>query len=421
MTRFPFEPAMGALLLGFTVILSLMMIHSPGTSDVSWFVKWTDVLYQNGLVAGYSKVISDFHGDYPPISLAILYIVRVFGDAVGLSPLMSLKVAILAFQLVSTGLILLLSGNYWVAASLNASLLLSGVSLGYLDVWTAPPLIAAFWAFQASRKVLGTVLFLIASLIKWQPLIVAPFIAVFVLKISNLRSCRDAIGTRLFWQLVLLVGAIIAVLILLFGLSPAGSLWHAMNDPFWNGRALNVPWVAEFFYKILFPSFFSRQSEVLVLPSLYLLPFKIIFWSAFGMVVARAIKTEKTFKNCMLFSILGLVTYTTWNSGVHENHLFLAVILAFMLMLHEHTREHWAITTILAVMFNFNMFVFYGVTGTQLLSPVVRVDLSGPLAILYAVAWLLLAVHAWAQPRKADKDVENETHLQTAINGIYQQ
>jgi hypothetical protein len=411
MTRFPFEPAMGALLLGFTVILSFIMLHSPGTSDVSWFVKWTDVLYQNGLVVGYSKVISDFHGDYPPISQAILYIVRVFGDAVGLSPLMSLKVTILIFQLVSAGLILLLSGNFWVAAGLNASLLLSGVSLGYLDVWTAPPLIAAFWAFQASRNVLGTALFLIASLIKWQPLIVAPFIAVFVLKISNLRSCRDAIGTRLFWQLVLLVGVIIALLILLFGLSPAGSLWHAMNDPFWNARALNVPWVAGFFYKILFPSFFSRQSEVLALPSFYLLPFKIAFWIVFGMVVIRAIKTDKTFKNFMLFSILGLVTYTTWNSGVHENHLFAAVILAFMLMLHEHSREHWAITTILAVMFNVNMFVFYGVTGTQLLSPVVHVDLTGPLAILYVVAWLLLVVYAWMQPTKDGKQADKETAL----------
>jgi hypothetical protein len=61
----------------------------------------------------------------------------------------------------------------------------------------------------------------------------------------------------------------------------------------------------------------------------------------------------------MLFSIIGLVTYAIWNVGVHENRLFVAVVLAFM------TREHWAIVTVLTVMLNVNMFVFYGVTGTE--------------------------------------------------------
>jgi hypothetical protein len=123
-----------------------------------------------------------------------LYLARAFGGTVGLSPFMSLKVALLTFQLISTALILLLSRNYWVAAAFNASLILSSVGLGYQDVWFAPPLIAAFWAFEAKHNVLGTAAFLIACLTKWQPLIVAPFLGVYLLEISNLRSCRDAVG-----------------------------------------------------------------------------------------------------------------------------------------------------------------------------------------------------------------------------------
>ena len=79
---------------------------------------------------------------------------------------------------------------------------------------------------------------------------------------------------------------------------------------------------------------------------------------------------------------------------MHENHLFVAVVLAFMLMLHERTHEHWAIVATLAVMLNVNMFLFYGVDGTARLSPVVGIDLSVILALLYAVAWLLLALYA---------------------------
>jgi hypothetical protein len=198
MTRFSFEQAMGVLLLVLTVILSLMMIRSRGTVDVTTFLYWTEIVYQNGLVAGYSKIISDLHFFYPPLSATILYIARAFGNAVGLSPLGSFKVTILMFQLLSTGVILLLSGSYWVAAALNASLLLCGVGLGYMDVCVAPFLIVAFGAFQSRRDVLGTALFLVACLIKWQPLILVPFIGVYLFEISDLRSCLNAVRRRLF-------------------------------------------------------------------------------------------------------------------------------------------------------------------------------------------------------------------------------
>jgi hypothetical protein len=212
----------------------------------------------------------------------------------------------------------------------------------------------------------------------------------------------------------------IALLGVVFGLDPERSLWHNMNHPFLSGNALNLPWVGEFFYTLLSSSSLSRQDELqaLIPRSTYLLPFKIIFWIVFATVVILAIRAEKTFKNCLLFSIVGLVTYVIWNSGVHENHLFVAVILAYMLMLHQRTREHWAIVTVLAVMFNVNMFVFYGVTGTKLQSPVVGVDLSGVLAMLYAVAWLLLVMYAWevTQPRKEGGNAERAHLPATVLN-----
>ena len=409
---------MGILLLALTVFLSLMMIHSPGTSDVPDFsLKWMEVVYRNGLVDGYS-IISGLDGDYPPVTFAILYVARDFGSAVGLSPFISFKIAIVTFQLVSVGIILLLSCSYWIAAAFNASLLLGGVALGYMDVFVAPSLIAAFWAFKMRRNVLGAAFFLIACLTKWQPLVVAPFIAVYLLEIYDLRSFRSAVGTRLFWHLAILVAATIALLCLLFGLAPVRSLWHGMNHAFLSGNALNLPWVASFFYKLLFSSSFSMQTELTksISSSIYLMPIRLIFWIIFGAVIVRAMRSEKTFENCLLFSVVGFVTYVIWASGVHENHLFVAVILAYLLMLHERTREHWAIATILAVMLNINMFVFYGVTGTQLQSRVVGVDVSVILAMLYAIAWLLLALYAcgvW-QPKKQGERAERETHLPAA-------
>jgi hypothetical protein len=315
---------------------------------------------------------------------------------------MSFKVVILTFQLLSTGVILLLSGSYWVAAAFNASLLLCGVGLGYMDVCVAPFLILAFWAFKSRRDVLGTAMFLIACLTKWQPLILAPFIGVYLFEISSLRSCLNAIRRRLFWELIILVAVTLALVSRVFGLAPARALRNAMSDPFLSGNALNLPWIAGFFYKLLFPTAFVSKTELFPSQpgSMYLLLFKIFFAIIFIIILIRAMHVEKRFEYCILFSILGFVTYAIWNSGVHENHLFVPVILAYMLMMLKYTSESWAITAVIAAMLNINLFIFYGVTGTQLQSRVVGIDLSVVLAMLYIVVWLVLGAYAWgvAQP-----------------------
>lgn len=414
MIRLSFQPAAGALVLMLTVVLSLMMIRSPGTSDVALFLKQTDTVYQSGLAAGYSNILINQYCcggfEYPPGHYANLYVARALGNAVGLSPLISFKVLILIFQLVSAGIILLISGDFWVAAALNASFLLSAVGLGYTDIFFAPWLIVAFWAFQSKRYLSGTALFLIACFTKWQPIILAPFIAVYLLQISDLRSLRNALNTWLFWQLVIVVLLLFALLSLVFGIAPLLSLKNAIRGhPMVSGNALNLPWIAGCLARLVLKSSSALRQECMyvVVPSLrYLLPIKVMFAIVFGAVIVRMIQSDKSFQNCLLFSIIGFVSYLIWNTGVHENHWFSAVVVAFMLMLHTRTREHWAIVTILVVMANINLFVFYGITGTELESRVLGLDLSIVLAILYAVAWLFLAMYAWqaAPPRMVPRE-----------------
>jgi len=173
-----------------------------------------------------------------------------------------------------------------------------------------------------------------------------------------------------------------------------------MDDLRVSGNTLNLPWIGGCLVTFIFyPSFSIQGNEfpTITAPSaLYLLPIKIMFVIVFGSLVVRAIRSDKSFRNCLLFSIVGFVTYVMWNSGVHENHWFVAVVLAYMLMLHSRTHEHWTIATIITVMANINLFVFYGVTGTtEFQSRVVGVDLSITFAMLYATAWFLLAAYAW--------------------------
>jgi hypothetical protein len=64
-------------------------------------------------------------------------------------------------------------------------------------------------------------------------------------------------------------------------------------------------------------------------------------------------------------------------------------------------------------MFNIDLFIFYGVTGPELQSRVLGIDLSVILAMVYVVAWILSVVHAWgaAQPRTVSEPAERAQQL----------
>jgi hypothetical protein len=400
-----FIRANGILVFILTITFSLMMIRAPGTSDVLVWRDWMNTAYQDGLVQGYSHVIESAFGepgggDYPPVSFAILYLTRIFGDIIGLPQRGSIKVLILIFQFLSAGLILLISRDVWMAAAFNTSILVFSVCLGYLDVCLAPWLILAFSAFRSERHVLGTAFFLLACLIKWQPLIVAPFIAIYLLQISDLQSLWGSLARSSFWKLVMVTGVTILAVTLLFGYTPLLSLRNAMGHLYLSGNALNVPWIVGCLVTLLLSSSFSIRVDefpIILAPStVYLIPVKVMFFVLFATVLVRAMRSELSYQNCLLFSLTGFVTYVMWNAGVHENHWFVAVILAYMLVLHSRTREHWTIATMITIMGNINLFTFYGLTGTpEIQSRVIGIDLSMILAELYALAWLFLVAYTF--------------------------
>ena len=107
------------------------------------------------------------------------------------------------------------------------------------------------------------------------------------------------------------------------------------------------------------------------------------------LLLALFFRCEKTFTNLLIFSVLGYLCYFTFNTGVHENHLFLVTILAVVLYWRE---ESWrANAVILLLMANINLFLFYGVDG-DLHFPrrFAGVDIALPLAILNVLFFIYL-------------------------------
>lgn len=405
-----FDKLAAGLLLAMAVLLSALLLRADGTSDVGMFLIWGALGQQHGLVGGYNVMVDHWPdtvlqgirsaggGEYPPLGFAWLYLVSALADLIGISHFLAFKIAVLIFGCVSTAMIGLVSRSIALAAAFHAAIILNAAGLGYMDVVFAPCLIGALWAIRDNRPVLGFILLLSSILLKWQPLIIAPFLLLHMLKISDLRSIGRVFREPLTWRLAATLLAVVVGIGAVFHDLPLRAFAWALHHPFLSGNTLNVPWVVTFLAQVIAAPDSALATEVnyVVWPPLHLLPFKLLFFALYAGILLRFVQVERSFANCLLFSVLGVLTYGIWNAAVHENHWFTALVPAFVLAAEARTGTARWIAALVAAMLNVNLFVFYGVTGQPLMSRVVGIDLSVILALLFAAAWLGLLLYAWS-------------------------
>ena len=88
-----------------------------------------------------------------------------------------------------------------------------------------------------------------------------------------------------------------------------------------------------------------------------------LFLLAYSTTWLKFIRSDKTFENLVLFALVGYLSYFTFAVGVHENHLFPAMVLATVLYWLDKERASNAL--IIAIAGNLNLVLFYGLTGAE--------------------------------------------------------
>src|SRR3954470_5874827 len=178
-----------ALLFLLEILFALLVLLAPGTTDASnFFLVWMDRALKDGLIASYQAITDD----YPPLSSVILFIVAKTGALFSLGTFLSFKSSLVAALLCTTICFACWTRDAVLTAVLAFSLGLNGVALGYIDTYWAPTFILSLWALRENKIALFSGLFALSSLIKWQPLIVAPFLVLHALSIpaESARSGR---------------------------------------------------------------------------------------------------------------------------------------------------------------------------------------------------------------------------------------
>jgi hypothetical protein len=368
-------PAIGLLLLANLIALSFL--YSPGTGDVSIWRNWIDQMSAFGMAGGFVHSGTD----YPPLSLIILATVSRCADTFGITVFLALKWSLLIFLITTAASFYWFSRNLILTVALEFSLILNSVALGYLDIYFAPFLIAAFFCLQRGHFTIGVLMLAISCSIKWQPLLIAPFICIYVMTDTGMGlSGRDKAYKR---AMPFLIAALVVVLpmVVMFGAGAIiNSLQRAMTwHKFISGYALNFGWLHTWALHIWAPEKYGslQNGEIDLIQSrdaLLMLPEKILFYLSYAAILIAFALQKKTFKRLIVYSMLGYLSYFLFNTGVHENHLFPIACLAWILVFIDSSQLVRAIN--LSIAANSNLFLFAGVFGHGVRCVIAGIDIT---------------------------------------------
>ncbi len=376
--------------------VTVLFWHTPGTDDMVIWREWTDNLQRVGLVSGFGAN----KADYPPLASVILFASSTLGEWIGLDTFSAIKASLVVFMALTLLAAWLWTRSVLLVLVLIAVLCLNSIALGYLDIYFAPTLLLALWALQRRHLILFACAFVVTCMIKWQPLILAPFLALAVLPPHQPNLWQRNGRTRILASVILPTATLLALLLTWFGPVPVFHAFRiALRHPVLSGNALNLNWIITHFLHVQYPDQFgglvNGQATYIITtsPQITVAP-RILFAAVYGLTFVAAALYAKTFVTLVQFMLIGYLAYFTFNTGVHENHLFLTGLIAFVLAACESS--HRITLTALGLISNMNLIMFYGFDGRGL--PVSRaVAPAGDLALWMAMCNVGLFVWIWGR------------------------
>jgi|GEM_PF-646689 hypothetical protein len=395
----------GLALIAVTLLLALILLPEHGTSDENIFLRWTEQVSRVGIVEAYRADRSGAFNpnimqgrDYPPLMYVLLYGAARLAQTLSLTPLLGLKLLLAIFVGLSCLIFWVWTRHPLALALLALLLLVEAMVFGYLDVLFTPMFLLALIAWQKERYAVGVILYGIACLVKWQPLILAPFVVAYIVWNASAHTWVGHIRwQRLFFAVLLPAAIELGLLLLVFGAAPFVSIQAATENTQLSGQALNADWVLTALLRMFDPQQFGGLHHDLtrVIKTLdwrILLGPKILFATFYATALGVMLRGPHSFLRWVKFALLGYLAYFIFNTGVHENHLYLASVLGIVLwhLAPEMNRLALVWSTLCWV----NIQLFYDPTGHRLNARrlVEGMDPALPLAILVTLFFVYFFV-----------------------------
>jgi len=239
----------GGLLL-LAILISLQAVKFKGHGDMM-----TNVRKLGEIVA--SNVVTDYNipgkHTYPPLHYVVFQVAGLMGKPLGLSDFYAFKFSLFFFLLLSGLAVFLISRNILLTAIIYLAMTLNATAVGYTDIYMLPFIFAAFYYCQRNHLILFSTLFSLSAMFKFPPLIVAPFVALFLFY-----QC-DKNLVKFFTHCVLPPIVIIAVLqfVVGFDMLQPFKLGVSGARPQLSGNAMNFNWLTTVILHLVNPELYG--------------------------------------------------------------------------------------------------------------------------------------------------------------------
>jgi len=318
------------LLFTFMAFLVVVSFNLLGTGDIDVWLQWADNVYRHGMVDGYKL---NEH-EHPPLMSLLLLLSVKFALLLGINPFYGIKSSLLLFLVITTIIIYFWSNKNTGLTFLSfLALLLSSMCLSYIDIYFAPFILLSFYCFSKNKVAAGIILFTIAAMIKYPPLIIAPFILVYLIDISKKSDKKSIFVLN---KILIPVLVVIIPIFIVFGQEPVNALVRAFQHPRLSSQALNFNWIITALIYVFqdgrsFLDVWGNNIQMLDSPHWANIMAKILFIFFYLTCLISYLLTDKTIESLLVYCIVGHMSYFMFNIGVHENHLFLSGVLAITL------------------------------------------------------------------------------------------
>jgi len=354
-----------ALLLVLMAAFTLVIFRSHGTTDIQTWLGWALHTSEIGIIEGYAA-----HPNYyPPLTITLLGFCQRVAENLSIAPVYIIKLSLLLFLAGSTIVIYHFSKkNFLFALLAYSALSLNSLGLAYLDLYFVLPLLCSLYCLDRGWHTRFALCFSIACLIKYQPVIAAPFLMVYLIAIFFDKQGLFASSKKLVMRIILPGVLPWLLAFLVFGFAMVQSLASLANGAWLSAQALNMNWIVQ---RVLLQSGIENQfppwSEASV-AMIRAIPEVAGMWADRSALVFYAASLllmtmqKKNIENLLLFSVMGTFSWFMLHTGAHENHLMLCSVLA--IALYCVNRNYLYLTLGILFMSSLNMFMFYGVSGT---------------------------------------------------------
>ena len=379
--------SMQLLLVVFLALLAIVPFQAQGGPDVVVWRAWIEATRQVGIVTAAAGATEG----YPPLTWLLFMVVSSLSDVTDIDTVQALRWSLVAFLGLTSAVFFVWTRNLLLTAVLYISLLLSSVALVYLDVYMAPALLLALWALKQGRIFWFSAFYTLACLTKWQPLILGPFLLAHIIcshRSAGWRSVLAVLIRDAAPPACLLIGGAA----ILFGRPVLTALSEGINEQYLSGDALNYNWLLTHYLRVTEPGRYGPLidgvADYIKTADWSVVGFsRLLFWAFYVSTLTIFVRRPQSFDNVLRFLIVGYLSYVTFNTGVHENHLFIPALLS--IVLYWVRRSDFPVALILVVFANVNLIVFFGINGAPAYPRVVGLDVALPLS-LFAVAFFLV-------------------------------